>query len=135
ELSVGTAAQIALTEGPAADADGNVYFSDIINSRIWKLSAAGKLSIFRDGSGRTNGNTFDAQGRLLSCEGGEMGPGGRRRIVRTDLKTGHVEALSDRYQGKRYNSPNDICVDIQGRMWFTDPLYAPDRSQLEMDVE
>src|SRR6266568_5125387 len=75
DLSIGPAAQIAFTEGPAADAEGNVYFSDIMNSRIWKLSAAGKLSIFRDDTGRTNGNTFDAQGRLLSCEGAEQGPG------------------------------------------------------------
>ena len=67
--------------------------------------AGGRVSIFRADSGRTNGNTFDAQGRLISCEGAEQGPGGRRRIVRTDLKTGAVEVLTDRYQGKRYNSP------------------------------
>ena len=134
DLSVGPAAQIALTEGPAADAEGNVYFSDIMNSHIWKLSAAGKLSIFRDGSGRTNGNTFDAQGRLLSCEGGEMGPGGRRRIVRTDMRTGAITVLTDRYEGVRYNSPNDIVADAQGRIYFTDPCYG-DRSLVEMEIE
>jgi gluconolactonase len=93
------------------------------------------VSVFRADSGRTNGNTFDAQGRLLSCEGSENGPGGRRRVVRTDLKTGRVEVLAERYEGKRYNSPNDICVDAKGRIWFTDPRYGADRSDLEMDVE
>ena len=86
--SVATATIIAFTEGPAVDADGSVYFSDIWNSRIMKLAADGSQSVFRADSGRTNGNTFDPLGRLVSCEGAEMGPGGRRRVVRTDLKTG-----------------------------------------------
>ena len=56
-------------------------------------------------------------------------------MVRTDLTTGRVEVLTERYQGKRYNSPNDICVDDLGRVWFTDPRYSADRSDLELDVE
>jgi gluconolactonase len=93
------------------------------------------LSVFRADSGRTNGNTFDASGRLISCEGAEQGPGGRRRVVRTDLKTDQVEVLTDRYEGKRYNSPNDVIVDIHGCVWFTDPYYEKDRSVLELDQE
>lgn len=130
-----TAAVIAFTEGPAADADGCVYFSDIINSRIMKLSADGQVSLLRADSGRTNGNLFDQQGRLVSCEGAEFGPGGRRRIVRTDMKTGEVTVLTERYQGKRYNAPNDLAIDSKGRIYFTDPCYGCDRSQLEMDAE
>ncbi len=129
------AARTSFLEGPAVDAAGNLYFSDMINSRIMKMTPAGSVSIFREDSGRTNGNTFDAQGRLISCEGAEQGPGGRRRVVRTDLKTGAVTVLTDRYEGKRYNSPNDVCVDRKGRIWFTDPYYMEDRSSLEMDVE
>jgi gluconolactonase len=124
---------VCFLEGPAVDAQGTVYFSDIAGNRILQMTADGKVSVFRADSGRTNGNTFDAQGRLISCEGGEQGPG-RRRIVRTDLKTGKVEVLTERYEGKRYNSPNDACVDSKGRIWFTDPRYG-DRSDLEMDVE
>ena len=134
ETKVRPAAVIAFTEGPAADADGTVYFSDIINSRIMKLAPDGQLSVFRADSGRANGNLFDHQGRLLTCEGAEMGPGGRRRVVRTDLRTGEVTVLAERFEGKRFNSPNDLAVDSRGRIYFTDPRYG-DRSDLELDVE
>jgi gluconolactonase len=125
---------LAFTEGPAVDADGTVYFSDIINNRILRRAPDGTLSTFREPSGRTNGNTFDRQGRLLHCEGAEFGPGGGRRVTRTDLKTGQYEVLTDRYEGVRYNSPNDICVDGKGRIYFTDPMYW-DRSQMDMPHE
>jgi gluconolactonase len=128
------AAVVCFLEGPAVDAAGNVFFSDIAGNRILKMDANGAVTTFRADSGRTNGNCFDAEGRLISCEGGEQGPG-RRRIVRTDMKTGDVTVLTDRYEGKRYNSPNDCCVDARGRVWFTDPRYGADRSDLEMDVE
>ena len=100
-----------------------VYFSDIINNRIMKLAADGTLSVFREPSYRTNGQTFDQQGRLYHCEGAEFGPGGGRRVTRTNLVTGQYEVLTDQYDGVRYNSPNDICVDGQGRIYFTDPCY------------
>jgi gluconolactonase len=129
------AAVLCFLEGPAVEANGNVFFSDIAGNRILKMAPDGQVSVFRADSGRTNGNTFDAQGRLISCEGAENGPGGRRRMVRTDLKTGKTEVLTERYEGKRYNSPNDVCVDSKGRIWFTDPRYSPDRGDLEMDVE
>lgn len=133
EAQARPATVIAFTEGPAADADGTVYFSDIINNRIMKLAPDGQLSVFRADSGRANGNLFDHQGRLVTCEGAEMGPG-RRRVVRTDLTTGQYEVLTERYEGKRYNSPNDLAIDHQGRIYFTDPRYG-DRSDLELDVE
>jgi gluconolactonase len=129
------AARVCLLEGPAFDGDGNLFFSDIYNSRIYRMDPKGAVTVFRADSGRTNGNTFDARGRLISCEGAEQGPSGRRRIVRTDLATGAVEVLTEQYEGKRYNSPNDVCVDTKGRIWFTDPFYGDDRSALEMDAE
>ncbi|MEW5974625.1 MAG: SMP-30/gluconolactonase/LRE family protein [Acidobacteriota bacterium] len=132
--TLSVAATIAFTEGPAAHSDGSVYFSDIVNNRILRLRADGALEIFRTDSGRTNGNLFDAQGRLVSCEGSEMGPGGRRRIVRTDLDSGEVTVLTDHFNGVRYNSPNDLAIDGRGRIYFTDPCYG-DRSIMEMDIE
>jgi gluconolactonase len=128
------ATNIAFTEGPAVDADGSVYFSDIENNRILKLAADGSRGVFREPSHRTNGQTFDLEGRLLHCEGAEFGPGGGRRVTRTNLATGQYEILTDRYQGLRYNSPNDICVDGRGRIYFTDPCYG-DRSKMEMPQE
>jgi gluconolactonase len=124
---------VCFLEGPAVDAQGNVFFSDIAGNRILKMDPKGVVTTFRADSGRTNGNCFDAQGGLVSCEGGEQGVG-RRRMVRTDMKTGQVTVLTDKYEGKRYNSPNDICVDALGRIWFTDPRYG-DRGDLEMDVD
>ena len=123
-----------LPRGPAVDADGTVYFSDIANNRIMRLAPDGLLSVFREPSGRTNGQAFDREGRLLHCEGAEFGPGGARRITRSVLQTGEYVVLTDRYEGRRYNSPNDLCVDGRGRIYFTDPRYG-DRSDMEMDIE
>src|SRR5690348_8398746 len=81
------AAVVCFLEGPAVDASSNVFFSDIAGNRILKMDPKGVVTTFRADSGRTNGNCFEAQGRLISCEGGEQGRG-RRRIVRTDMKTG-----------------------------------------------
>jgi gluconolactonase len=135
EAKLQSVVYVSFLEGPAVDAAGNVLFSDIAGNRILKMDPQGTVTTFRADSGRTNGNTFDAAGRLISCEGAEHGPNGRRRIVRTDLATGQVEVLTDRYEGKRYHSPNDVVVDPQGRIWFTDPLYAPDRSVMEHEHE
>lgn len=126
---------VAFLEGPAADARGTVYFSDLRANRIMTLTTDGELGVFREDAGRANGNVFDQQGRLVTCEGAEHGPRGRRRVTRTDIATGEVEVLADRYEGRRLNSPNDVTVDTQGRLYFTDPRYDADRSDLEMDVE
>jgi gluconolactonase len=125
---------IAFTEGPAVDADGTLYFSDIVGNRILKLAPDGTCSVFREPSHRTNGQTFDREGRLWHCEGSEFGPGGGRRVSRTDLRTGEYKVVTDRFDGARYNSPNDICCDHRGRMYFTDPCYG-DRSIMETEVE
>jgi gluconolactonase len=133
--TVTVAARTCLLEGPAFDGAGNLFFSDIIGNCIYRMASTGALSVYRADSGRTNGNTFDAYGRLISCEGAEFGSGGRRRMVRTDLSTGQVEVLTDRFESKRYNSPNDVVVDVKGRIWFTDPFYGDDCSSLELNQE
>lgn len=129
------ASNVCQLEGPAADLDGTLYLSDIPGNRILRRDPSGRLHVFRDDSGRANGNAFDLDGRLVTCEGGEHGPGGRRRITRTDLRTGEVDVVTDRFDGKRYNSPNDVVVDSLGRIFFTDPRYGADRSDLELDDE
>ena len=128
------ATSLAFTEGPAVDANGDLYFSDILNNRIMRLTTVGELSVFREISNRTNGQTFDQKGRLYHCEGSEFGPGGGRRVTRTDLASGEYEVITDAYGSSRYNSPNDICVDGNGFVYFTDPCYG-DRSTMEMKEE
>ena len=105
------------TEGPAVDAKGNVYFSDIPNRRIHIWSLDGKLSTFREDSGRANGLFFDKQGNLLACEGGN------RRLTSIS-PAGKVVVLADKYDGKKFNSPNDLWIDAAGGVYFTDPRYG-----------
>jgi sugar lactone lactonase YvrE len=69
------------------DSTGNLFLSDIVANRIYRMAPDGTISIYRDDSGRTNGNSFDKHGFLISCEGAELGPGGRRWIICTDLVT------------------------------------------------
>jgi gluconolactonase len=136
EPAVTQATCLVFTEGPAVDAGGSVFFSDIMNNRIMKRTPDGALSVWRADSGRANGNMFDAAGRLVTCEGAEFGDGGRRRLTRTDMRTGAVEVLTDRYEGKRYNSPNDLVIDLSGRIYFTDPRYkAEHKDELELGCE
>lgn len=131
---VAPATAVAFTEGPAAAVDGTVYFSDIANNRIMKFdSVARTTSVFREPSGRANGLLFDPQGRLLACEGNEFGDNdGNRRITRTNLATGEVEVLTDSFEGKKYNAPNDIAACSNGQIFFTDPCYG-DRATMELD--
>jgi gluconolactonase len=129
------AVSVAFTEGPAAAADGSVYFTDIINNRILKFDGqGGPFSVWRADSGRSNGLLFDAQGRLLACEGNEFGPNGHRRITRTDMSTGAIEVLTEKFDGVQYNSPNDIAACSNGLIFFTDPCYG-DRSTMQMPHE
>jgi gluconolactonase len=114
----------SFTEGPAADAAGNVFFTDIPNNRIHKWSLDGKLTTFRENSGGANGLFFDKSGNLLACEGGG------RRLVSINPQ-GEVEVLADEYQGKRFNSLNDLWIDPKGGIYFTDPRYGS-RDNMEM---
>lgn len=106
------------TEGPAADAHGNVFFTDIPNERIHRVDAAGKLTTFREGSGRANGLMFNAAGELVACEGGN----GRVVAIAPDGTT--LRVLADRYEDKRFNAPNDLVIDRRGGVYFTDPEFG-----------
>lgn len=133
--AVAPATAVAFLEGPAAHADGRVFFSDIWNNRILLFdSRAAATSVFRADSGRSNGLLLDGAGRLLACEGNEFGPGGRRRITRTDLGSGAVEILTDRFEGAQYNAPNDLALRTNGQIFFTDPCYG-DRATMQMTHE
>lgn len=106
------------TEGPAVDADGNVFFTNTGEILKWDPAAA-RLSTFRKPSNGANGMAFDAQGRLLMCEAPEGKPG---RVTRTDVKTGEVTVLCESFNGFPLGGPNDLCVDGTGRIYFTSRL-------------
>lgn len=115
------------TEGPAADAGGNVYFTDIPNNRIHKYSTDGKLTTFLENSEGANGLYFDRRGNLITCQGG-----GRRLVsIGPD---GKITILADNYLNKRLNSPNDLWIAPAGGIYFTDPRYGR-RDNLQQDGE
>ena len=120
------------TEGGAWGADGCLYFSDIGNALMKYDSKAGTVTPFRKPSGRSNGTIFDAKGRLIVAEGANTG--GHRRVTATDMKTGKVESLAEKFEGKAFNSPNDVAVDKLGRVYFSDPRSVGDEPR-ELDFE
>ena len=121
------AAVISVTEGPTADRDGNVYFTDIASERIMKLNSEGVLSTYRESSNAAFGLLIDPQSRLIACEGsrfvrnGVQIQGEMPRVTRTDLRTGEIEVLADSFEGEPLGRPNDVTIDSQGRLYFTDP--------------
>jgi gluconolactonase len=114
-----------LTEGVAAAPDGSMYFSEIPfgedKGMIMHFDPRSRTTtVFAADSHKSNGLMFDANGFLIACEGSD---GGGRCVSRWDVKTGRREVLADRYQGKRFNACNDLCIDAKGRIYFTDPRY------------
>lgn len=107
------------SEGPVwVPAHRYLVWSDIPNDRMLRLDEqSGDVSVFRQPSGNSNGNTLDAQGRLVTCE--HLG----RRVTRTE-HDGSITVLAESYRGKRLNSPNDVIVRRDGSIWFTDPMYG-----------
>lgn len=125
---------VVLTEGVAVAPDGMVYFSDITFSHvsrdargvieaghIWKYDPkSGTTAIFRSPSGMSNGIKFDAAGNMIVAEGADYGG---RRVTRTDMKTGKSYIIAGLFEGRPFNSPNDITIDEKGRIYFSDPRY------------
>jgi gluconolactonase len=106
-------------EGPVWFGDLRcLLWSDISNDRMLKWEEeSGRVSVFRKPSNNANGNTRDREGRLVTCE--HRG----RRVVRTEID-GSITVISDRFEGKRLNSPNDVVVTSDGSIWFTDPRFG-----------
>ncbi len=103
---------IGATEGPAWK-DGSLYFTD--GKHINRLGPDGRTRVFRENS--SNGLLFDREGRLVACETKN------RRVTRTE-RNGSITVLADRYRGGRFNSPNDLCMNSKGHIYFTDPRYG-----------
>jgi gluconolactonase len=106
----------AFTEGPVADGDGNVYFSDIPNKAIHKIDPAGKVTVFRGQSNSANGLKLNAKGEVVACE-----MEGAIVALSADGKDRRVVAKE--FDGKRFNAPNDLVLDKAGGVYFTDPMF------------
>ncbi|MSR26950.1 MAG: SMP-30/gluconolactonase/LRE family protein, partial [Planctomycetaceae bacterium] len=127
------------TEGPVADAEGNILFSDIPAGKIYRwvvpqdrpaTSPPFEVETWLDPSGNTNGLCFDRNGLLLACQ---MGEG--RRVVAIDPVTKTITPLAERFERKRLNAPNDLWVDATNGIWFTDPAYERTPADTELDTE
>lgn len=119
------------TEGPAVDSKGNVYFTDLTFTsetgnepgHIWKFSPTTKeTKIYRSPSNMANGMVIEND-TLYICEGADTGG---RRLIKTDLSSGKSFILTDNFDGKPYNSPNDLTIADDGTIYFTDPRYSGD---------
>lgn len=104
------------TEGPAADKEGNVYFTDIPAEKIFKVDLEGKLTLFRDKTNHSNGLMFNGAGELLACEMDGQ-------VVAFAMDGKGRKVIADKYMDKRFNAPNDLVVDKAGGVYFTDPAF------------
>lgn len=113
------------TEGPVWHPEGFLLFSDIPANTIYKWQPNGKTEIFRQPSGKANGNALDTSGRLITAEHEN------RRLSLTE-KGGQIVTLVNQYQGKQLNSPNDLVIKSDGSIYFTDPPFGikPEREEL-----
>src|SRR5262245_34712048 len=101
---------LMFTEGPAADRDGNLYFSDVAGDKLYKSDAKGELSVILDPSNNTNGLMVNAAGNVVACVM-------QGRLIEVNPKTKEVKVLSDGYNGTRYNAPNDLVIDRDGGIY------------------
>jgi gluconolactonase len=116
----------AFAEGPVWSPMGFLIFSDVPNNKLLQFMSGVPATVFRENSNGAAGNRFDAQGRLYSCETHT------RRVTRTDKK-GKVEILAERWQGKRFNAPNDLAVRKEGDVYFTDPAFGNQQDARDLD--
>jgi gluconolactonase len=119
-------ANLHFAEGPVWSYDGFLLFSDTVVDKLLKVTPGGADAVFAERAGGAIGNAYDTEGRLYSCEFRQ------RRITRT-LKNGKVEVLAARFEGKRFNAPNDIVVRRDGQVYFTDPAFGSQQDTRELD--
>ncbi|MEP7317711.1 MAG: SMP-30/gluconolactonase/LRE family protein [Panacibacter sp.] len=121
--------QFSFTEGPAVDKKGNIYFTDQPNDKIWEYDTDGKLSLFMDKTGRSNGLYFDNAGNIISCADAKN----ELWSITADKK---ITVLFNNFLGQKLNGPNDLWIDTKGGIYFTDPYYQRDyweRKKPEID--
>jgi gluconolactonase len=121
------ASGVGNTEGPLWHSEGYLTFVDLVGSRLLRWDSAGGVSVVREDTGEGNGCTFDRQGRLIMCEGGD-----HRRVTRM-ATDGTVTPVAERWDGKRFHKPNDLVTHSDGSIYFTDPALRLDPALREYD--
>ncbi len=116
------------TEGPVADKNGNVYFSDIPQKKIFKWNGK-EIELFTDKIDGCNGLMFIDNEHIVVCESTSG-----RKVSKINTQTKEISVLAAKYKGKSFNSPNDLWINSKGGIYFTDPRYG-NRDNMEMDTE
>jgi gluconolactonase len=111
--------QFKFTEGPATDKDGNIFFTDQPNNKIWEYDTNGNLSLFLDNAGRSNGMFFDNEGNLISCADEHN----QLWSISPEKK---ITVLVKEVDGLHLNGPNDVFVTPDDKIYFSDPYYQRD---------
>lgn len=104
------------TEGPAVNKNGDIFFTDIVEGKIWKYSTEGELSLFMDKTGHSDGMYFDKKGNLITAAD-------EKNEIWQISPDKTVKVLLDNFEGKKFNGPNDLWIDSKGGIFFTDPYY------------
>ena len=117
---------LMFADGIAWSPANYLMFSDVPKNRLMKLAPGEKVEVYRENANGANGNAFDAQGRLYTCEGRG------RRVIRTDKK-GKIEVLATQWNGKKLNAPNDIALRKDGDAYFTDPAFGYQQDSRDLD--
>ena len=110
------AGDFKFAEGPSCDRDGNIFFTDQPNNRIMRWSTDGKLSLFKENSGRANGTSFDKKGNLITCSD-------EKNELWSITSDGKATVLVTDFEGKKLNGPNDLWIAPNGGIYLTDPFY------------
>ncbi len=121
--------EFSFTEGPASDKNGNIFFTDQPNNRIWKYDTEGKLSVFLENAGRSNGMFFDQKGNLTTCAD-------EHNQIWQIKRNGKIKVLLTDLNGLHFNGPNDLWISPTNGIYFTDPYYQRDywtRKEPELD--
>lgn len=111
--------QFSFTEGPAVDKYGNIFFTDQPNDKIWEYDTSGRLAVFMDKAGRSNGMYFDKDGNLIACAD-------EKDQLWSISPSKKITVLLSSFHGHLFNGPNDLWIDKKGGIYFTDPYYQRD---------
>jgi gluconolactonase len=106
---------LTFTEGPASDGKGNLYFSDVRGNTVYRIAPDGNMAPFLEDSQGCNGLMVAPDGRIFACQGTA------KRVIGIDPDSKEITVIADAFEGQPFDRPNDLVLDRQGGVYFTDP--------------